>query len=206
MSAHLGGLQLPGQAGHDVHCIGAAHADSAHTETASIHRVRVCADHHASWEGVVLQHDLQTKGQRPSHCRSTVLLRTHREELWWMMLRPSAACKLRGVCSMPGVPNATAIAAAAAAHLVDDAGARLPEANAILGASRGQEVVHLLVGLNGSRQVGNATKLAFPARMQRIVSSSQQHISAGVGHPETLPRYAFGADSSWHSHPSTKVV
>jgi hypothetical protein len=92
---------------------------------------------------------------------------------------------------MPGVPNAAAIAAAAAAHLVDDAGARLPEANAILGASRGQEVVHLLVGLDGSRQVGNATKLAFPARMQSIMSSGRQRIAAGVGHLGELPSSCF---------------
>ena len=56
---HLGRLELPGQARHDVHRIRAAHADRAHAQAARVGRVRVRADHHAARECIVLQHDLR---------------------------------------------------------------------------------------------------------------------------------------------------
>jgi hypothetical protein len=40
--------------------------------------------------------------------------------------------------------------------LVNDAGAWLPETNAVLGSRGGQEVIHLLVGLDSVLEVGSA--------------------------------------------------
>ena len=57
----LGGLDLPGQASHHIHSICSTHTHCAHAQAASIGCVRVCADHHASWEGIVLQHNLQRR-------------------------------------------------------------------------------------------------------------------------------------------------
>lgn len=54
-------------------------------------------------------------------------------------------------------------------HLVDDAGARLPEADAVLGPRRGQEVIDLLVHVLGKLQVGLATILALPAQRVCLV-------------------------------------
>ena len=51
-------LELPGHAGHDVHGVGAAHANGAHAQAAGVGGVRVGADHHAAGERVVLQHNL----------------------------------------------------------------------------------------------------------------------------------------------------
>ena len=57
-SDHLGRLELPGQAGHDVHRVCPTHADCTGAQATSIGRVRVRANHQAAREGVVLQNDL----------------------------------------------------------------------------------------------------------------------------------------------------
>ena len=48
------------------------------------------------------------------------------------------------------------------ARLVDDARARLPEADAEVGARRRQKVIDFLVGLHRMLQVRHASKLAVP--------------------------------------------
>lgn len=48
-------------------------------------------------------------------------------------------------------------------HLVNDATARLPETNAVLGSCAGQEVIHLLVGLDSMLQICHATKSVVSA-------------------------------------------
>ncbi len=53
--------------------------------------------------------------------------------------------------------------ASCASHLVNDATAWLPKANAVLGPSRGQEIVNLLVGLDGMLQISNSTIKALSA-------------------------------------------
>lgn len=145
---YLGGLQLPGQAGHDVHRISAAHADGAHAQSAGVHRVRVCADHHAAREGVVLQHDLQAQNSSQTSGSWT----------FTGVSRPAKLMSAHISCST----SACVSIRRTAAYLVDDAGAWLPEADAVLGAGGGQEIVHLLVCLDGGRQVSDATKLSFP--------------------------------------------
>ena len=55
---HLWRLELPGQAGHDVHRIRAAHSHGAHAQTTRVGGVGVGTDHQAAGEGVVLQHRL----------------------------------------------------------------------------------------------------------------------------------------------------
>ncbi len=44
---------------------------------------------------------------------------------------------------------------------MDDSGSRLPESNSILGSRRGQEVIHLLVGLNGLLEVLGRSQLGL---------------------------------------------
>jgi hypothetical protein len=84
MPTDLGGLQLPGQARHDIHRISTAHANSAHAQSTSIHSVRVCADHHAPWEGIVLQHDLQAGAQRnQAHLRAESRAAAH--AMWTLL-------------------------------------------------------------------------------------------------------------------------
>ena len=56
--AYLGALQLPGDIGHHVDGIGAAHADAQAAQTSSVGRVRVGADHQKAGERVVLQNNL----------------------------------------------------------------------------------------------------------------------------------------------------
>lgn len=56
------------------------------------------------------------------------------------------------------------------ANLVDDSRSGLPEANAVLGTSRGKEVVHLLVLLHSQRQIGDTTVLAITANAGFIKS------------------------------------
>lgn len=53
-------------------------------------------------------------------------------------------------------------------YLVDDSGPWLPEADAILGSSRGQEVVHFLVRFDGMRQIRRSTKRVVPGEYQTI--------------------------------------
>ncbi len=55
---HLGGLELPRDARHDIHCVCAAHTDRAHAEAPAVGRVAVRADHQPARERVVLQDDL----------------------------------------------------------------------------------------------------------------------------------------------------
>lgn len=62
-------------------------------------------------------------------------------------------------------------------HLVDDARARLPEADAILGAGGGQEVVHLLVHLRAGRKAGKSGGVRVAAQR---VKRGRPH---GVGTP-----------------------
>lgn len=52
---------------------------------------------------------------------------------------------------------------------MDDATARLPEADAILGASTGKKVVYFLVGLDSILQVSLATKLVLPEQQSAQV-------------------------------------
>ena len=49
---------LPGQAGHGLAAVRAAHADGHHAEAARVRRVAVGADHHPAGERVLLEHDL----------------------------------------------------------------------------------------------------------------------------------------------------
>ena len=54
----LGGLELPGEVGHDVDGIGTTDTDGAHTETTSVGGVRVGTDEETTGEGIVLEEDL----------------------------------------------------------------------------------------------------------------------------------------------------
>lgn len=54
----LGGLQLPGQASHDVNGIGTTDTDGAHAETTGVGGVRVGTDKQTTGESVVLEDDL----------------------------------------------------------------------------------------------------------------------------------------------------
>ena len=56
----LGGLQLPGEASHHIHSVSSSHAHSAHAQAAGVGGVGVRANHHATREGVVLQHNLRS--------------------------------------------------------------------------------------------------------------------------------------------------
>ena len=70
----LGIEHLPGEPGHRLAAVGAAHADGDHAEAARVGRVRVGADHEAAGEGVVLEHDLvddaRARASR-SRCRTS---------------------------------------------------------------------------------------------------------------------------------------
>mmetsp|Transcript_11978 Transcript_11978/g.32744 ORF Transcript_11978/g.32744 Transcript_11978/m.32744 type:complete len:250 (-) Transcript_11978:514-1263(-) len=55
---HLGALQLPGQASHDVHRISAAYTNGSHAQAASIRGVGVRANHEEARNGIVLQYNL----------------------------------------------------------------------------------------------------------------------------------------------------
>lgn len=54
----LGGLELPGQVGHNIDGVGTTNANSAHAETTSVGGVRISADEETTGEGVVLEQDL----------------------------------------------------------------------------------------------------------------------------------------------------
>lgn len=47
----LGGLELPGHAGHDIHGIGTADTDGAEAQPTAVGRVRVRADDETAGEG-----------------------------------------------------------------------------------------------------------------------------------------------------------
>jgi len=98
----LGGLQLPGETGHDVDGISTTDTNSSHTETTSVGGVGVSADEETTGESVVLEEDL-----------------------------------------------------------VDDTRAGLPETDVVLGASRGKEVVDLLVDVDSTLQILGATDLGL---------------------------------------------
>lgn len=69
-------------------------------------------------------------------------------------------------------------------HLVDDAGAGLPEADAVLGAGGGQEVVHLLVHLRAGRKASKSRNVRVAAQRVKHVSKAQQRSRPhGVGTP-----------------------
>ena len=59
--SHLGGFEFPGQPCHHVHSVSTTHAHGAHAQPTSIGRVGVCANHHASREGIVLKHNLRVQ-------------------------------------------------------------------------------------------------------------------------------------------------
>jgi hypothetical protein len=52
------------------------------------------------------------------------------------------------------------------AHLMDDAGAGLPEAHSVFGSCGRKEVVYFLVGAHRELQVSLATEAALPAAMR----------------------------------------
>lgn len=54
----LGGLQLPGEVGHDIDSVSTADTDGGHTETTTVGGVRVSADEKTTGESVVLEEDL----------------------------------------------------------------------------------------------------------------------------------------------------
>ena len=91
----LGVADFPGQAGHYVGGVGAAHADGQGTEAAAVDGVGVGADNQRAGEGVFFQH-----------------------------------------------------------HLVDDAGAGLPEAHTVAAAGRFQELIDFVAFVEGVLQVG----------------------------------------------------
>ncbi len=97
--ACLGGLELPGKSCHDIHSIGATHTHSAHAQATRIGGVRVCADHHATGEGVVLQHNLQqaptpeTQSQDCLDCRDLLLISCHvHTQTSWTTGLPTTYC------------------------------------------------------------------------------------------------------------------
>ena len=74
-------LKFPWHASHHVNRISTTNADRDHAHTTSIWCVRVCADHHAAWECVVLKHHLvnDTCAWLPE--ADAVLLRYARQEV-----------------------------------------------------------------------------------------------------------------------------
>ena len=63
---------------------------------------------------------------------------------------------------------------------MDDATAGLPEANAVLGAGRRQEVIHLLVSHLGVLQVGDASERTLPAPAAQLLSGRRLLLTAGL--------------------------
>ena len=137
----FGEFQLPGHAGHDVHGVGTAHTDGDHSQTTRIHGMAIRSDHHAAWEGVVLEH-----------------------------------------------------------HLVDDAGAGLPEPDAILVGDGLEEIVDLVVAVDGLLEVRVRADLGLDqvvamhrGRHGRLGFSSlhelqQGHLRGGILHGHTVGR------------------
>lgn len=63
----LGGLQLPGEVGHDIDGISTSDTNSGHTETTAVGGVRVGTDEETTGESIVLENDLvdNTRARAP---------------------------------------------------------------------------------------------------------------------------------------------